>query len=243
MLTIKTWTRGAETIPAIDGRELHKALGVGRDFPTWVNTRLQYGYIENEDFTTYLVPRGSGTPAKEYLLTLPMASELCLLDRSAEGLELRRFILEMQSVQNHQNSEKIIENCTDNKPMELLTLSDLESFRTDTLKACTKCLTPHKNEGTLCQACNHFDEVQEQKADLVRQRNQLNVTENVFVQCLIEREGDTTMTAPGAFGTIITFRRNQYGHAVAKIENPVHRANILKSIFYRSYTPPDQEAA
>ncbi len=244
MIGIKAWTRGTETIPAIDGRELHQALEVGRDFPTFMSSRIgSYGFTENEDFTTYLVERGAGTPAKEYLLTLSMAAELCLLERSDTGRALRRFILGQQSAQNCKCSGgNCAEAQSDEKPMWELTLDDMQQ---NTLKACIKCKTPFKGDGELCQACTHSDNVRERKADLVRERNCLNVPkdENDLVQCLIEREGDTTMTVPGSYGTIITFRRNKYGHAIAKVENPQHRSSILKSIFYRSYTPPNQEAA
>jgi len=170
---------------------------------------------------------------------------LCDIDRASfqfKGM-LRRFILGQQSAQK---CECAGGKCAEGKPAEKtmweLTLDDLQQ---NTLKACTKCKTPFKGDGQLCQECTHFDEVREQKTALARQRNGLNVPENdnELVQCLIERVGDTTMTVPGSYGTIVTFRRNEYGHAIARIENPLHRANILKSIFYRSYTPPDSKEA
>lgn len=235
MIPIKQWTRGAESIAAADGRTLHKALGVGRDFSTWINARVQgFGYLEGEDFASYLVERGAGTPAKEYLLTLNMGAELCLLERNDTGRALRRFILDRQKA-NVCTCGGV--TCTDEKPMWELTTSDLQ---TDTLKACLRCHTPHKLEGPYCQTCNHFDEAQEQKAALVRQRNQTDVTDNPFVECLINREGNTTTTIP-PYGTTITFVRNAKGRAVAKVERPEHRAYLLNSIFYRSYFP-DQEA-
>lgn len=238
MLTIRSWTRGAETIPAIDGRQLHKALEIGRDFPTWITARTQsYSYAEGEDFTSYLADRGKGTPAKEFLLTLPMASELCLLERSDIGREIRRFILDQQAVQNEVVSAQI---CTDQKPMWELCLDELQQ---NTLKACTKCKTPFKGGGDLCQSCNHFDKVRDEKAALVNERNQLNVTANPWVECLIQREGGVTNTTVGPYGTVITFKPNREGKSVAKVENPLHRKQLLGSIFYHSYDNHDQEAA
>lgn len=234
-MNIKTWVKGTETVPAVDGRELHKALGIGRDFPTWILSRIRgYGFVEGEDYCSYLVVRGSGTPAKEYLLSLNMAGELCLLERTDTGRDLRRYIVDQQSVQNQLEN---VGNCTEEKPMWELSLEDPQ--HNNTLKACPRCKAPHQNQGELCQACINFDQAKENKAALVRQRNWCDVTENEYIQCLIEREGDTTMTVPGSYGTVVTFRKNKYGHAVARIENPQHRANILKSIFYRSYTPPE----
>jgi phage anti-repressor protein len=235
MIEIKKWIKGSETVQAVDGRTLHKALGISRDFPTFITDRIKsYGYVESEDFTTCLIPRGTGVPAKEYLLSANMAAEICLLDRSDIGRELRRFILD--SVQKGSSES---ENCTD-KPMELLTLDDLESYAPDTtLKACLKCKTPFTGTGTLCQSCNNSAAAREQKAALVHERNSHKAPENLWVQCLIERDGDTTLCVPGSYGTMVTFRRNQYGHAVARVSNPVHRANILSSIFYKSYVSPE----
>ena len=35
----------------VNARELHAFLGVGKDFSTWVNDRIQqYGFVENQDF-------------------------------------------------------------------------------------------------------------------------------------------------------------------------------------------------
>ena len=42
---------GDGTIQAVNARELHAFLGVGKDFSTWVNDRIQqYGFVENQDF-------------------------------------------------------------------------------------------------------------------------------------------------------------------------------------------------
>lgn len=234
----------------IDARELHKVLEVGRDFPTWITDRIKtFGYTEPEDFTGYQVERSAGTPAKEYWLTLPMAAELALLQKNDKGRAIRRFLLDQKPVQKCACDG---ENCTDTKPIWELTLDDLKpeapaiadaqpACDCGGLKACRKCLAPFIGEGTVCPGCSQREKNQVDKATLRQQRNACTVTGNVMVQCLIEREGDTT-TAAGSFGTLYTFRRNQYGHAVAKVDNPLHREQLLKSHFYRSYTAP-QEAA
>jgi len=198
MLELKSWTRGAETVPAVDGRQLHKVLNPGRDFSTWVTTRISsFGFVAGDDFTSYIVERGTGTAAREYLFSVPMAAELCLLDRSERGRGLRRSILNQQQAQYRHNSGKNTENCSVENPMGPIMLDDSESCRTEMV--------------------------------------------NEWVQCLIQREGNTIVRMPDSFGTIVTFQRNKYGHSVAKIENAGYRANILKSIFYRPYIEPVQK--
>lgn len=127
MIEIKTWQNGSEVVPAVDGRTLHKALDIGRDLSTWLNARIQtYGFEESRDYCSYLVDRGSRTPAREYLLSLPMSGELCLLEKTETSRQIRRFVLEHKPAQNRCENGK---NCADNKPMELLTLDDLESYK------------------------------------------------------------------------------------------------------------------
>ena len=239
MIEITTWTRGMDTIPAIYGRELYRALSPGRDFSSWISAKIQsFNYQDGEDFTTFIKERGAGAPAKEYLLSLSTAAELCLLDRSDRGRELRRFILDNQPTQKCSCAG----NCTaDEKPFWMLTEADMKGeVLKEVLKACRKCLAPFTAPGETCPSCQQFEKDQAAKADLVKQRNCPTVTDNELVQCLIEREGCTVLSSPGG---AITFQRNEWGHAVARVQNPAYRANLLKSIFYKSYIPPDQEAA
>lgn len=46
----------------VSARELHKVLGVGRDFTTWIKGRIEkYGFIELRDFTIVsLTPQNGG---------------------------------------------------------------------------------------------------------------------------------------------------------------------------------------
>lgn len=42
-----------ETVQTVNAQELHKTLGVARDFSTWIKGRIkQYCFIENQDYTT-----------------------------------------------------------------------------------------------------------------------------------------------------------------------------------------------
>lgn len=79
---------GGETIATVNARDLHAALMVGRDFPTWITDRIaEYGFIEGRDFCSPVsgskAGRG-GHNAKEYFLSLDMAKELGMV-----GGELR----------------------------------------------------------------------------------------------------------------------------------------------------------
>lgn len=68
------------TVQTVNARELHGALGVGRDFSAWIKGRIeQYGLVKNCDYVTHLnvvknVTGGrGGRRSKDYYISLEMA--------------------------------------------------------------------------------------------------------------------------------------------------------------------------
>lgn len=84
----------------INARDLHERLSVGRDFPTWIKSRIEtYGFIEGEDYSPFLVKTKSwlgGRPKTEYFLTLDMAKELAMLENNPQGRAIRRALINME---------------------------------------------------------------------------------------------------------------------------------------------------
>lgn len=91
---------GEGSIPAVDARELHAFLGVGRDFSSWIKDRIeQYDFVENQDFGVFTEigeNRLGGRPAKEYCLTLDMAKELAMVERTDKGKQARQYFIECE---------------------------------------------------------------------------------------------------------------------------------------------------
>lgn len=93
---------GDGTIQTVNARDLHAFLGVGKDFSTWVNDRIQqYGFVENQDFTTApqnggAVYKGGGHNRKEYHLSLDMAKELAMVERNDKGKQARQYFIECE---------------------------------------------------------------------------------------------------------------------------------------------------
>lgn len=81
----------------IDARSLHGWLGVSDRFHQWVSRRVtEYGFEEGSDFCTNVCKTG-GRPRTDYLLTVDMAKELSMVERTLlrtrdqiEGLPLRQ---------------------------------------------------------------------------------------------------------------------------------------------------------
>ena len=86
----------------VDGRELHEFLQVDTPFKKWIDRMIEYGFIENVDFWTAdkNVCRYDGTamPQKqtEYSLTIDMAKEICMIQRTERGKQARLYFIECE---------------------------------------------------------------------------------------------------------------------------------------------------
>jgi phage anti-repressor protein len=87
-----------------DARLLHEFLEVGKDFTTWIKLRIrQYGFEQNRDYlltqTGEQVPHQGGLRSVDrtlYLLTLDMAKELAMVERTPKGREARRYFIDCE---------------------------------------------------------------------------------------------------------------------------------------------------
>ncbi len=88
----------------VDARLLHSFLEVGRDFSNWIKGRIQdYGFIEQEDYISDRFSPNSaktsplgGRPNVDYFLTLDMAKELAMIERTPRGRQARRYFIECE---------------------------------------------------------------------------------------------------------------------------------------------------
>lgn len=79
-----------EEVTAVNARDLHDFLGVGRDFSNWIKDRIKaYGFIENVDFVVVQqrLPakkkgqRGGDRRSFEYLCSKNMAEKLSQVEK------------------------------------------------------------------------------------------------------------------------------------------------------------------
>jgi anti-repressor protein len=81
----------------VNARELHEWLESGQDFSDWIKGRIeQYGFIENKDFSIILGKSTGGRPSKEYIITLDMAKELSMVERTEKGKEARQYFIKCE---------------------------------------------------------------------------------------------------------------------------------------------------
>lgn len=104
---------------AVNARELHKFLKIGRDFATWLKYRIdEYQFIANVDYISFSQngekPKG-GRPTVEYHLTLDMAKELAMVENNEEGRKVRRYFIRCEHDLYKSDSEKrkiLVAACT-----------------------------------------------------------------------------------------------------------------------------------
>lgn len=86
--------------PTVSARDLHQFLEVKTDFPHWFDRMAEYGFAEGIDFQTFLTESTGGRPAQDAQLTIDMAKELCMIQRTPRGKEARQYFLEVEKSWN-----------------------------------------------------------------------------------------------------------------------------------------------
>ena len=86
--------------PTVSGRELHEALMIETPYHKWFPRMCEYGFTENEDFWTNLSESTGGRPSTDHQLTIPMAKEICMLQRTEKGKQFRRYFIQVEEAWN-----------------------------------------------------------------------------------------------------------------------------------------------
>lgn len=80
----------------IDARALHGWLGNKDAFANWMRDRIeQYGFSEGSDYFGISQKTG-GRPRKDYRVTINMAKELAMVERTPIGQMTRRYFIKME---------------------------------------------------------------------------------------------------------------------------------------------------
>lgn len=93
--------------PTLSARELHQFLEVGTDFRHWFPRMCEYGFTEGVDFKPVIFDQVQMEGSREvkrtvtdYELTIPMAKELCMIQRSDKGKMARQYFLSIEKAWN-----------------------------------------------------------------------------------------------------------------------------------------------
>lgn len=84
----------------VSARELYSFLGVTERFANWCQRMFDYGFNENEDFTSVksftLVNQGAKREIDDFALTLDTAKEISMLQRTEKGKQIRNYFIEAE---------------------------------------------------------------------------------------------------------------------------------------------------
>ena len=92
--------------PIVSGRQLHEELGVKTPYDKWFPRMTEYGFTENEDFSTFLSESTGGRRATDHIIKLDMAKEIAMIQRTDKGKEVRQYFIQVEKDFN--SPEKIM---------------------------------------------------------------------------------------------------------------------------------------
>lgn len=82
--------------PLVSARELHEFLEVKTAYKDWFPRMCEYGFTEGVDFSSFLSESTGGRPAQDASITIDMAKELCMIQRTDKGKQARQYFLQLE---------------------------------------------------------------------------------------------------------------------------------------------------
>ena len=92
--------------PTVWARDLYDELVVPTPYDKWFDRMCKYGFVENVDFVTVdkKVYRADGAEMPQtqhdHQITIPMAKELCMLQRTEKGKQMRQYFIAVEEQWN-----------------------------------------------------------------------------------------------------------------------------------------------
>lgn len=105
MIPVISGVIGCYTAEIVSAKSLHTALGVRRDFTTWIKNRIaEYGFTAGADFDVVenltspnlVSSKSRKRLAHDYLITLRMGKELSMVERTEQGRAIRHYFIKCE---------------------------------------------------------------------------------------------------------------------------------------------------
>ena len=99
--------------PTVSGRELHAALEVNTPYHMWFPRMCEYGFSLGKDYRLVEQkcstnnPKNPVTQRTDHALSVPMAKELCMLQRNEQGKKIRQYFIAVEDAWN--SPDKVME--------------------------------------------------------------------------------------------------------------------------------------
>ena len=165
--------------PTVMGRELHEALGVKTAYKDWFPRMCEYGFTEGEDYTRCSIlsseNQHGGQNKIDHQLTIPMAKEICMLQRSEKGKQFRQYFIKVEEAWN--SPEMIMKRAL-----------DFANSRIKKLQLSVSQLTVDKQ--IMQPKADYFDELVDRNllTGIRETAKELKVKQKVFVDFLLDKK-------------------------------------------------------
>lgn len=125
----------------VSARELHEQLHIGTKFTTWFERMKEYGFTEGNEFFPKMgeTSESGGRPSVDYDISVDMAKQICMIQRTPEGKQCRQYLLDLEKAWNtpeqvmaralkianrtidslKEHNTKLVEDCERMKPKEI----------------------------------------------------------------------------------------------------------------------------
>ena len=91
----------------VSARELHEKVGSTERFSSWFGRQLQFGFAENEDYTTVKVltevQNNGGVQKREltdYNMSVDMAKQICMVQKNDRAKAVRQYLIDLEKAWN-----------------------------------------------------------------------------------------------------------------------------------------------
>jgi anti-repressor protein len=167
--------------PTVSGRELHEFLEVKTKYKDWFPRMKEYGFTENQDFTLVAQKRATNNPKNPYTeiidhqITIPMAKEICMIQRSEKGKQARQYFLAIEKAWN--TPEMVMSRAL---KMAEYRINHLEVENSKLLVANT----------TMKPKAEYFDELVDRNllTNFRDTAKELKIQEKIFIQFLLDKK-------------------------------------------------------
>lgn len=168
--------------PTVSGRELHEALEVKTAYKDWFPRMCEYGFTEGEDFNPLkneqVRTEGNRQVSREltdHQLTIPMAKEICMLQRSEKGKQFRQYFIRVEEAWN--SPEMIMKRAL-----------EIANEKVKALQVSVSQLTVDKQ--IMQPKADYFDELVDRNllTGIRETTKELKVKQNTFVNFLLDKK-------------------------------------------------------
>lgn len=88
----------------VSARDLHERLNIGTQYTKWFERMTEYGFDEGVDYETIsqkrLTAQGNETTYTNHFISLDMAKQICMIQRTPEGKECRQYLIDLEKAWN-----------------------------------------------------------------------------------------------------------------------------------------------